>query len=155
MPSEHGKTKKTHRYNFRRLLLFVVVGVFIYVAVFMINHQGDVAAQARRQAELLQTQAELEQQVQYYSNELDYIGTDEYVEQEARNRFGWLKNGEIKYMEGNASGGASDEPSRSATGSASGEISSSNPSADPASGGIPASDPSSDSSSAPGAQPSD
>lgn len=97
-----GTTKKTHRYNFGRLKLFIVVGVLIYVFAFLANHHGDLAAQMKRQDELTQTQSQLEQEVQYYTNELDYIGTDEYVEQEARNRFGWLKDGEIKYVEGNA-----------------------------------------------------
>lgn len=96
-----GTAKKTrYTFNFGRLKIFIVVAVLIYTLVALSGQQETLTKQIQRQEELTRSQAELEQRVEYYANELDYIGTDEYVEQEARTRFGWLMPGEIKYLEG-------------------------------------------------------
>lgn len=97
---EQKRKKKKRRYRFGRLQILIVLGALIYVLVTLADQQGELVTATKRQEELTRQEAELKQQVEYYTNELDYIGTDEYVEQEARNRFGWLMPNEIKYMEG-------------------------------------------------------
>lgn len=101
MPDDDKKKKKKkRRYRLGRLQILIVLGALVYVLVTLADQQGQLVNATKRQEELSRQEAELKQQVEYYSNELDYIGTDEYVEQEARNRFGWLMPNEIKYMEG-------------------------------------------------------
>ena len=100
--------KKT--FNFGKLKLFVLIGVLIYVCVTFVNQQSLLTSQLARQSELLEKEEALERDIEYYKNELDYIGTDEYVEQEARTRFGWLKPGETKYVEGTVSAEPTVEP---------------------------------------------
>lgn len=103
MPDATTK-KRRYTFNYGRLKLFVVIGVLIYTLAALAGQQETLTEQIERQEELTRSQAELEQRVEYYTSELDYIGTDEYVEQEARTRFGWLRPGEIKYVEGSGAG---------------------------------------------------
>ncbi len=100
--------KKT--FNFGRLKLFVLIGVLIYVGVTFVNQQSLLVSQRTRQATLTEQEESLQREIEYYQNELDYIGSDEYVEQEARSRFGWLKPGETKYVEGAQSAPAATQP---------------------------------------------
>lgn len=116
MPDGTAK-KRRYVFNYGRLKLFIIVVVLIYTLAALAGQQETLAKQIQRQEELTKSQAELEQQIEYYANELDYIGTDEYVEQEARTRFGWLMPGEVKYVEGNSSTPAA-SPSPSAAGGA-------------------------------------
>lgn len=110
--------KRRYVFNYGRLKIFAIVIVLIYTLASLASQQETLTKQIRRQEELTKSQAELEQRVEYYANELDYIGTDEYVEQEARTRFGWLMPGEIKYVEGTASSASSGSPAPSAAGGA-------------------------------------
>lgn len=99
MPDGTAK-KRRYTFNYGRLKIFAIVIVLIYTLAALAGQQETLTKQIQRQEELTKNQAELEQRIEYYANELDYIGTDEYVEQEARTRFGWLLPGEIKYVEG-------------------------------------------------------
>lgn len=87
------------KFNFSKIKLFVLLGVLIYASITFFNQQSMLTAQNLQQAALLQQEQELTQQIEYYQNELNYIGSDEYIEKQARERLGWLKEGEEKYVE--------------------------------------------------------
>lgn len=106
---------KKHTFNFGRLKLFVLIGVLIYASVTFVNQQSVLASQLDRQNALVEKEEALKRDIEYYKNELDYIGTDDYVEQEARTRFGWLKPGETKYVEGSSSEPVAEASSESAS----------------------------------------
>lgn len=100
-----GKRKVS---RFGQIKLIVLVGVLIYTVVTFANLQSTLAVQLQRQAEQEQKNEELQREIDYLRNELNYIGTDEYIEQQARIRLGWLYPDEEKYVEGqggSASGG--------------------------------------------------
>ncbi|MBD5559165.1 MAG: hypothetical protein HDQ87_02220 [Clostridia bacterium] len=103
MPEGTNKKKRRYTFNWGRLKFFIVLVVLAYTVVTMAGQQETLSKEITRQEELTRSQAETEQRLEYYENELDYIGTDEYVEQEARSRFGWVRSGEIKYLEGSSS----------------------------------------------------
>ena len=90
------KKKKTFRFS--RIKVFVLIGVLVYASLTFFNQQTLLAAQQTKQEELLAEQEALNQEIDYYKNEREYIGSDDYVEREARERLGWLKPGENKYV---------------------------------------------------------
>jgi len=67
-----------------------------------INQAIVAASQKETEAELLQNLAELEYQNNYLENKLEYIYSDEYYEEAARARFGWVRPGERIYMPENS-----------------------------------------------------
>ena len=108
-----AKKKRTFRVN--RIKVFVLLGVLVYASLTFFNQQTILAAQQTKQQQLLAEQDALNKEIDYYKNERDYIGSDEYVEREARERHGWLKPGEKKYVfPENGSAAPSDEAEPSA-----------------------------------------
>ncbi len=91
------------RSGFGRLKIIILIGVLIYVGISYVSQQSVLSAQLKKQEELKQQQEELERQLDFKKSELDYIGSDEYVEQQARERLGWIKEDEIKYVDGTTS----------------------------------------------------
>ncbi|BDF59672.1 hypothetical protein CE91St36_24890 [Christensenellaceae bacterium] len=109
-------TKKKKAFNFNRIKFFVLIGVLIYASLTFVNQQSILATQAAKQAELLSEEEELTKEIDYYENELGYIGSSDYIEKEARDRLGWVLPNETKFVEDeNASASAPDstEPAAS------------------------------------------
>lgn len=94
--------KKKGKFTFGKLKLLILLVVLVYMGVTYVSQQSVLAEQHRRQSELQQQKEELEREIEFKKNELDYIGTNDYVEQQAHERLGWLKDDEIKYVEGSA-----------------------------------------------------
>ncbi len=87
------------RFNFNRIKIFIIVGVLFYAGVTFYNQQTLLVDQAEKQKELLTIEEELKNKIEFYKNELNYIGSAEYIEKQARERLGWLKEDETKYVE--------------------------------------------------------
>ena len=78
------------------VIALVVVGYFIFTFI-----QQELKMQEQyAQIEALRQQI---QQVEEYNAELErqieYTKSEEYIEKAARERFGWVKKGEIKFIE--------------------------------------------------------
>ena len=70
------------------VILLVVLGIIFYV----------VMAQSRQRLEQLQQQyAALDQKNRDLREELTYVATDAYIEETARNEFGYVRDGEIHF----------------------------------------------------------
>lgn len=69
--------------------------VLVYAGITLISQQSMISAQAEESGKLGEAQAELEQQIDFLESEKEYIGTDAYIEQEARDKLGWVKDDEI------------------------------------------------------------
>lgn len=106
--------RKKRRFRFNRIKVFVLLGVLVYASLTFFNQQTILAVQQTKQQQLLEEQDALNREINYYENERDYIGSDEYIEREARERLGWLKPGEKKYVFPESSDSASAAPSDSA-----------------------------------------
>lgn len=81
----------------RFFLLMSVIAALVFVA-------GTAAVRVRmdQDAELLQ-QIRMEQQalvdeIGQLEQEIEYVKSDEYIENAARDELGWIKPGEIRYM---------------------------------------------------------
>ncbi len=122
--------------GFGRLKIIILIGVLIYVGISYVSQQSVLSEQLKKQEELKQQQEELERQLDFKKSELDYIGSDEYVEQQARERLGWIKEDEIKYVDGtsatNPPPGQDEQPQEGNTGDqASGQPETTDPPAEP------------------------
>jgi cell division protein FtsB len=99
-----GEKKKKHKKGPRlgKLKLLIILGALAYAGVTFANQQSSLANQMQRQEELLAQEETLQREISFLNAELDFIGTDEYIERQARIRLGWLNPGEVKYAEGEA-----------------------------------------------------
>lgn len=85
--------------NWLRVGLCVIA---VYTAITVGLKLLTIVSQKKVQAELLEQQAALEQQVAELEQQQEYVGTDEYIEQAAREKFGWVKENEIVFKKKNA-----------------------------------------------------
>ena len=95
----HPLLEKLREWNWCRIILCVA-------AVYALSGIGlkliTIVSQKKKQAALLQQQAALEQQVEDLEQQEAYVGTEEYIEQAAREKFGWVKENEIIFRKKNA-----------------------------------------------------
>ena len=78
---------------------FIVLAMLIYAIIMLLNQSSVIKDQKEREADLLRRQEALEMQIHSLENELEYIGSDEYIEKIARERLGWIKDDEIKFVD--------------------------------------------------------
>ena len=78
---------------------FIFLAILVYAVVTILNQSQVIKEQDERQAELVRQKESLEAEINALENELEYIGSDEYIEQEARERLGWVKEDEIVFTE--------------------------------------------------------
>jgi len=93
MSTPNLKRKRIH-FSF-----FIVLAMLIYAIVMLLNQSSVIESQKDKEAALLREKENLEAEIHALENELDYIGSDEYIEQMARERLGWVKKDEIKFIE--------------------------------------------------------
>lgn len=91
--------KKRHRYKFSRILVFGLIGASSYLFLNLVSYRSEMARAMEEQHALAEKQATLERSLAYNENKLEFIGTDEYIEQEARSRLGWVRENEILYVD--------------------------------------------------------
>lgn len=78
------------------LIRSAVIGVVAVYACFMIVSQV-ATLQEKKEAkqQLIAVQVSLEQEIEELKDDAEYVGSDEYIEQKAREALGWVKDGEI------------------------------------------------------------
>ena len=92
--------RENKKINFKGLIKWaVLVALVCYAVITMISQQSVIADQNARKQELLEYEAELTEQKDLLLNELDYVGTDSYAERVARDKLGWVKEGELIFKE--------------------------------------------------------
>jgi len=94
-----GKNRK-RRIGWKGLLLIVFV---LYALVTVIIQQTRISDLMDKKDQMTEEKARLEQEKEYYKSQKDYIGSDEYIEQKARDELGWVKEDEIIFKDANAS----------------------------------------------------
>jgi len=93
---ERERPEKKRRLNLRWI---IVLAVGVYAMVTVISQQNSISAQLQKQDKLLQRQKDLQNQIEFLTNEKDFIGTETFVERAAREKLGWIKEGEIIFKE--------------------------------------------------------
>lgn len=89
---------KKRKSRYIRIEILIVAAVAVYALWMGYAQQRSYTAQTARLTELEEAHEELVYQLEFAENKLSFVGTDEYIEQEARARLGWLKPGETKYV---------------------------------------------------------
>ena len=82
-----------------RIKLLILFGVMIYAIITIINQQAILSDQQNKRDTLLAQEQQLKNDIEYYTDELEYIGSDKYIIKEAKERLGWLFGDEKKYVE--------------------------------------------------------
>lgn len=88
----YSQMKKLERIIVSCMLVFAVI---VVVAVYSFVVRGRVRAENQRYNEFIQT---LESRQSELQNSVDFMSTDQYLEEQARNRLGMVKDGEILYV---------------------------------------------------------
>ena len=76
-------------------ILLVVLGIIFYVVMAQSRQRLD--ALSTRNEQLQQQYAALDQKNRDLREELTYVATDAYIEETARNEFGYVRDGEIHF----------------------------------------------------------
>lgn len=77
------------------VILLVVLGIIFYVVMAQSRQRLD--ALSTRNEQLQQQYAALDQKNRDLREELTYVATDAYIEETARNEFGYVRDGEIHF----------------------------------------------------------
>ena len=81
------------------LILFVVIVLFIVLVVSDLSLQKKISVNDNRIENLRQLIKEEEERTQDIEELKDYIESDEYLEQTAKDKLGFVKDGEIIFKE--------------------------------------------------------
>lgn len=83
--------------------LMLVAALGIYCAISLVMQLSTLKNIETDKQTLNEQLADLQQQQAFLESELEYIGTDEYVERYAREKLGWVYSDEIVYKEAETS----------------------------------------------------
>lgn len=80
----------------KALLRWALIGaVAIYAGVTLAMQQRTISAQKQEAKNLQEQQKQMEQDLEFLKEKEAYTGSDAYIERAAREKFGWVKEGEI------------------------------------------------------------
>ena len=79
--------------------LICVAAVGVYCAVSFVMQISTLKNIEKEKVSLTNQLEQLQQQQSFLESELDYVGSDEYVERYAREKLGWVYSDEIVYKE--------------------------------------------------------
>ena len=96
------KEKKKRRFSWRWM---TVAAVCVYSVVTIISQQNILAARRQEQEDLLAREKELQNEIEFMNNDEKYIGSETFVERAAREKLGWVKDGEIVFKKKNMDAG--------------------------------------------------
>ena len=100
---EHAKQEKAQkkpawRLSQRKKALsrWAIVGVVVvYAGITLAMQQRTISMQKQEAKDLQQRQEQMQQDLEFLKEKEAYTGTDAYIERAAREKFGWVKDGEI------------------------------------------------------------
>ncbi len=83
----------------RTIKIVLVIGFVVYVGFTLINQQITLNTQKQQLSDLQQEEGDLQKQEALLQDKLDHMDSEEYIEQQARDKLGWVKDGEIKFVD--------------------------------------------------------
>ena len=100
-----GKIEENKSQEFKRqrasqrkkaLLRWALIGVVaIYAGVTLAFQQRTISAQKQEALNLQEQKKQMEQELEFLKEKEAYTGSEAYIERAAREKFGWVKEGEI------------------------------------------------------------
>lgn len=100
---EHAKQEKAQKkpawrlsQRKKALIRWAIVGVVVvYAGITLAMQQRTISMQKQEAKDLQQRQEQMQQDLEFLKEKEAYTGTDAYIERAAREKFGWVKDGEI------------------------------------------------------------
>ncbi len=100
---EHAKQEKARKkpawrlsQRKKALIRWAIVGVVVvYAGITLAMQQRTISMQKQEAKDLQQRQEQMQQDLEFLKEKEAYTGTDAYIERAAREKFGWVKDGEI------------------------------------------------------------
>lgn len=111
------KSKGDPRVAQRRktLIRWAILGVAcVYAGITLALQQRTISAQKKEEQDLQQLQQQMAQELEILKEKEAYTGSDAYIERAAREKFGWVKDGEIIFRKQEDEGAANAQPTQSA-----------------------------------------
>ena len=93
-------TRKTYVLKFRTKLLLVLLFLGYFLTI-LVRQEFDMHGQQDRIVGLQQEISQVQHDNEVLSRQIDHTQSDEYIEQAARDRLGWVKEGETIFIEKN------------------------------------------------------
>ena len=100
-----GRASQRKKALFRWVLIGAVV---IYAGVTLAMQQRTISAQKQEAKDLQERQKQMEQDLEFLKEKEAYTGSDAYIERAAREKFGWVKEGEIIFKKQQDAAGGMD-----------------------------------------------
>lgn len=82
-----------------RVKIFIIFLVICYFSVAFVKQEVKMREQHEKADALRQQIADIQARNQELQRLIEYTKSDEYIEKVARERLGWVKEGEIKFVE--------------------------------------------------------
>ncbi len=96
---EEGRKKKKSRWHVPSVVIWIIFAVVVvYCVITIVRQQTSINEQKNTQSELLQKQQELSEQISALQDKVEYMQTDDYVEERAR-EIGYRKPGDVEIRE--------------------------------------------------------
>ncbi len=95
---EKAQKKPAWRLSQRKkaLIRWAILGVVVvYAGITLAMQQRTISMQKQEAKELQERQEQMQQDLEFLKEKEAYTGTDAYIERAAREKFGWVKDGEI------------------------------------------------------------
>lgn len=94
------KTQKRRRFRITRRFYAVVIGlVMVFVGFTFWRQEVELNKLRDKQADLQSQQTDNDLEKDKLTHMLEAAGSDEYIESIAREKLGWVKEGETRYIQ--------------------------------------------------------
>lgn len=108
---EKAQEKPAWRLSQRKkaLIRWAILGVaVVYAGITLAMQQRTISMQKQEAKELQERQEQMQQDLEFLKEKEAYTGTDAYIERAAREKFGWVKDGEIIFRKQEETQGGGD-----------------------------------------------
>jgi cell division protein FtsB len=98
IPTREEKIKKRKR---RRILAVLFSIFFTYFVVTVFSQQATMYDQEKQKEDIQQQIAEVENEQSLIRSNMSFSTSDGFTERQAREKLGWVKEGELKFVPAN------------------------------------------------------
>ncbi|MFZ5975628.1 MAG: FtsB family cell division protein [Bacillota bacterium] len=90
--------KRTKKLNKRRLLKIACVALLVYIGVLLLQQEGMLHALDQEKQQIQKEIETVKAEGKEYQNAIDYADSESFVEKEARDKLGMIKDGELQFI---------------------------------------------------------
>lgn len=89
---------RNRKLNKRRLLTIACIALLVYIGVMFIVQEDKLHALDQQKQEIQTQIKEVQAEGREYESAIDYAGSDGFVEKEARDKLGMVKENELQFV---------------------------------------------------------